>query len=74
MKKKIDNRGEVMVEAAIYFPFVLMIVFFILMLSIMQLNQYILNFQTSRVADIVSMDMQYEGFDTLPDSLNPSFG
>ena len=73
MKKKINNRGEVMVEAAIYFPFVLMIVFFILMLSIMQLNQYILNFQTSRIADIASMDMQYEGFDTLSDSSNPSF-
>ena len=71
MKK--NERGEVIVEAAIYFPFVLLVVFFILLLSIMQLNQYILNFQTSRVADIASMDMQYEGFDTLADSSEPSF-
>ena len=68
-----NERGEVMVEAAIYFPFVLLVVFFILLLSIMQLNQYILNFQTSRVADIASMDMQYEGFETLKDSSDPSF-
>ncbi|MBO5610325.1 MAG: hypothetical protein J5929_08200 [Eubacterium sp.] len=73
MRDKNNERGEVMVEAAIYFPFVLLVVFFILLLSIMQLNQYILNFQTSRVADIASMDMQYEGFDSLSDSSNPSF-
>lgn len=41
-----------MVEAAIYFPFVLMIVFFILILSVVQLNQYIINYQVARVTDI----------------------
>lgn len=59
-----------MVEAAIYFPFVLMIVFFILILSIVQLNQYIINYQAARVTDICSTSESYYAVNA---SAAPSF-
>ncbi len=61
-----------MVEATFYFPMVLMVVFFILMLSIIQLNQYIMNYEASRVADMAAMEIQYDDFDGLSDSTSPS--
>ena len=70
MKNRNNNRGEVMVEAAIYFPFVLMIVFFILILSIVQLNQYIINYQAARVTDICSTSESYYAVNA---SAAPSF-
>lgn len=70
MRLRKNNCGEVMVEAAIYFPFVLMVVFFILVLSIAQLNQYIINYQVARVADLSSAANNYYSFDT---TLSPSF-
>jgi len=73
VKIQLNNRGEVIVEAALYFPFVIMIVFLILVLSIMQLNQYILNFQVSRVADVATMNVQYDAIESIQDSSKPSF-
>lgn len=67
------NRGSVMVEAVVYLPMVMAVVFFIVALGLIQLNQVILNFETEKVADLVSMDIQYEGFENLADSSEVSF-
>lgn len=68
-----NNRGEVMIEAAIYLPFVFLVLFVILALNLMLMNQIILDYEVSRVADQIGTNIQYDGYEVLSDSKTPSF-
>lgn len=67
MKKilKKENKGAVMVEAAIYIPIVICMVIALIELAIFNMQEYIMMYEAQRISTIVSRDVAYEGYTNL---------
>ena len=64
MNKK-DEKGSIMVEAAIYIPMVLSVVMALLYLAIFNLQEYSMMYQAQRIGVAVSREEAYKGYSSL---------
>lgn len=60
-----ENKGAVMVEAAIYIPIVLCMVIALIELAIFNMQEYLMMYEAQRISTIVSRDVAYEGYSHL---------
>lgn len=67
MKKILEkeNKGAVMVEAAIYIPIVLCMVIALIELAIFNMQEYIMMYEAQRISTVVARDVAYEGYTNL---------
>lgn len=63
MNKIKNENGAIMVEAAIYMPLVLCTVMTLLYLALFNMQEYLLMYQTQRVAAVVSREEAYLGYE-----------
>lgn len=59
---KIRNRGEVMVEAAIYFPIVLILAMFVIFASLMKAQKCLASYQLDAITDEAAQCMSMDGY------------
>lgn len=62
--KRENEQGAIMVEAVIYFPIVICIVVFLLYLTIMHMQEYLLTYEVNRTAKIIAREVAYHGYDS----------
>ncbi len=63
MKTLKSENGVLMLEAAIYYPIVILIVVLILCIGMLKLQQTVLNFETDKVSSLMAKVAAYEGYD-----------
>lgn len=63
MREKKNENGSVMVEAALYMPIVLCTVMALLYLALFNMQEYLLMYQTQKIAAVASREEAYLGYE-----------
>ena len=63
MRRKVDQKGSIMVEAALYIPVVFSVIMALLYLALFNMQEYFLIYEVQRASAIVSREEAYLGYE-----------
>ena len=63
MRRKVDQKGSIMVEAALYIPVVFSVIMALLYLALFNMQEYFLLYEVQRASAIVSREEAYLGYE-----------